>query len=84
MIWRELDGELVVRNERSGSTHLLDPLASGLLRTLAAADAGVSVADLVARLGGGVGDQGPAASAAAIEAILDEFQRLGLAEPSAC
>ena len=50
LIWRELDGDLVVRNARSGSTHLLEPLAGEVLRVLAEASAGMSVPDLVARL----------------------------------
>jgi hypothetical protein len=32
--WRELDGELAVRNAVSGNTHLLDPLGGEVLRLL--------------------------------------------------
>jgi PqqD family protein of HPr-rel-A system len=79
LIWRELDGELAVRNATSGSTHLLEPLASAVLRTLIEADAGLSVAELVAALREDAGAQDE--WRAAIEAVLSEFQRLGLAEP---
>ena len=78
---REWDGEFVVRNERSGSTHLLGPLAGRVLQVLLEADAALSVADIAARL-----DDPPALAAApdrcaAIDAVLSEFKRLGLAEP---
>ena len=78
--WREWDGEFVVRNERSGSTHLLGPLAGTVLQALLQADAALSVADIAARL------SEPAAEAgtdgyAAIDAVLSEFKRLGLAQP---
>jgi hypothetical protein len=65
-IWRELEGELVVRNARTGSTHLLDPFAAAVLRALIEAD---------------IGGSPPAVWSAEVEAVLDEFQRLGLAEP---
>lgn len=45
LTWRELEGELVVHNARTGSTHLLAPFAGGLLRALIEADAGLSVED---------------------------------------
>jgi PqqD family protein of HPr-rel-A system len=79
--WRAWDAEFVVRNERSGSSHLLGPLAGRVLQVLLEAEGALSVADIAARLG----DQ-PAAAAgpdqnAAIDAVLSEFKRLGLAEP---
>ncbi|TMG82809.1 MAG: HPr-rel-A system PqqD family peptide chaperone [Betaproteobacteria bacterium] len=81
--WREWNGEFVVRNERSGSTHLLGPLAGDVLRALLDAGQGLSVADIAACL-----DDGPKAASdstllAAIEEVLSEFKRLGLAEPEA-
>lgn len=80
--WREWGGEFVVRNERSGSTHLLAPLAGSVLQVLLEADGALSVADIAS----GLGDP-PAAAApdryAAIDAVLSEFKRLGLAEPEA-
>lgn len=81
LIWRELDGELVLHNARSGSTHLLEPLAGEVLRTLLDAGSGMSVSDLVARLRDDSADEDIAEWFAAIEEVLSEFQRLGLAEP---
>ena len=80
IVWREWDGEFVVRNERSGSSHLLGPLAGRVLQVLLEANGVLRVADIAARLG-----EEPAATAtpdarAAIEEVLSEFQRLGLAE----
>jgi hypothetical protein len=79
--WREWDGEIVVRNERTGSTHLLGPLAGRVLQVLLEADGALSVGDIAVRLG-----QEPAATAtadgrAAIDAVLSDFRRLLLAEP---
>lgn len=63
LTWRELEGELVVRNARTGSTHLLDPFAAAVLRALIEADP-----DLFERL-----------DRTNVEAVLSEFERLGLA-----
>jgi PqqD family protein of HPr-rel-A system len=81
IVSHEWDGEFVVRNERSGSTHLLGPLAGSVLQVLLKAHAALSVADISAALG-----DHPAATAApdryaAIDAVLSEFKRLGLARP---
>jgi len=81
IVWREWDGEFVVRNERSGSSHLLGTLAGQVLQCLLEADAALSATDIVQRLGGQ-----PAAAAdpdlyTAIDEVLAEFHRLGLAEP---
>jgi hypothetical protein len=81
LTWRELEGDLVVRSARTGSTHLLEPFAGGILRALMESDAGLSVADIVARVGDG--DAPRDKCLAAIEAVLTEFQQLGLAEPEA-
>lgn len=81
LIWRELDGELVVRNARSGSTHLLGPLAAAVLTTLVEARAGISVPGLVALLRGDTDTRSESEWSSAVEAVLSEFRRLGLAEP---
>ena len=78
--WREWDGESVVRNERSGSTHLLGPLAGSVLQALLQADAALSVAEIAARLGESAAEAGTDGYAA-IDAVLSEFKRLGLAQP---
>jgi len=80
--WREWDGEFVVRNERSGSSHLLGPLAGSVLQVLLEADGAMSVADIAAGLGDPSASGAPAPDQyAAIDAVLSEFKRLGLAEP---
>jgi hypothetical protein len=72
LAWRELEHSLVVRNAHSGNTHLLEPPASRVLLALIDADHGLPLAELATRL--------REDSAATIEALLAEFQRLGLAE----
>jgi len=80
LTWRELDGDLVVRNACSGSTHLLEPLAGRVLRALIDTSNGMTIEDLVARLHADAVPEERAEEFAAIEAVLSEFQRLGLAE----
>ncbi len=81
LTWRELDGQLVVLNARSGSTHLLEPLAGEVLRALIEGSPGMSVQDLVDRLRGDSADDDLPDWSAAIETVLSEFERLGLAQP---
>jgi len=77
LAWQDFDGEVVVRNGSTGSTHLLDPAASDVFRLLVEAG-GITAADLAARLAGdGAGQDECYAS---VEAVLAEFKRLGLAE----
>lgn len=75
-----LDGELVVHNAQSGSTHLLEPLAGEVLRTLMEVSGGLSIEELVVRLRSESTASDPADWSVAIEAVLSEFRRLGLAE----
>jgi PqqD family protein of HPr-rel-A system len=79
--WREWDGELVVRNEQTGSTHLLGALAAEILKLLLAAPSGLDSAELTARLGDF--DRSIRPDTRAIEEVLAEFGRLGLARPEA-
>ena len=72
---REWDGEFVVRNEESGSTHLLGPLAGRVLQVHLESDAPLDVAGIATKLARS------AEPRVSIEAVLAEFQRLGLAEP---
>jgi len=81
VVWREWDGEFVVRNERSGNSHLLGPLAGSVLQILLRANGGLSAADIAVEL-----SDEPAATIdsewhSAVDVVLAEFQRLGLAEP---
>jgi PqqD family protein of HPr-rel-A system len=80
--WREWDGEFVVRNERSGSSHLLGPLAGSVLQILVETDRALSVADIASELGDSPAEAAPNRYAA-IDAVLSEFKRLGLAKPEA-
>jgi len=78
LAWRDWNGDFVVRNHCSGSTHLLGPLAGRVLLALIAIDRAATVDDLATEL------QAPAAIEepdwrASIEGVLSEFKRLGLA-----
>jgi len=80
LAWRDWDGDFVVRNHLSGSTHLLGPLAGQVMLALLALDDPATVDDLAAAL------EAPAAVqasdwTASIEGVLAEFERLGLALP---
>ena len=81
LAWRELDGQLVVLNVQSGSTHLLEPLAGEVLRALIEEKAGMTVPELVERLHGHAAEEDVSEWSSAVDAVLSEFQRLGLAEP---
>jgi len=81
--WHEWDGEFVVRNERTGSSHLLGPLAGSVLQVLLEADGALSVGDIAARLGDHLAAAPAPDQYAGIAAVLSEFKRLGLAEPEA-
>ena len=78
--WREWDDEFVVRNERSGSTHMLGSLAGAVLQVLLGADSALSNAEIVSGLGDQVAALDVSDRCAAIDAVLSEFRRLGLAE----
>jgi PqqD family protein of HPr-rel-A system len=79
---RDFDGDIVVRNARTGSTHLLENFPAEVLRTLMEADEPISVADLEARLRlRGACVESEEEWSTAIEEVLSEFHRLGLAEP---
>lgn len=80
--WHEFDHELVVRSAHSGSTHLLQPLAGAVLKALLGAhESGLRAADLAARLCEDAPGEPLEKWTSAIEAVLNEFHRLGLAEP---
>jgi PqqD family protein of HPr-rel-A system len=80
--WREFDGAIVVRNARTGSTHLLERFPAEVLRTMIEADDPMSVPELEARLSlRAAGDEDGAQWSTAIEEVLKDFYRLGLAEP---
>ena len=81
IVWREWDGEFVLRNERTGSSHLLGPLAGSVLQVLLHADRALSSAEIATRLGQEHAVATDADQCAAIDEVLSEFLRLGLAAP---
>jgi len=80
IVWREWDGEFVIRNERSGSSHLLGTLAGSVLQVLLEADRALSVADIASCLGHEQSTVRDADLSIAIDQVLAEFRRLELAE----
>ena len=77
--WREWEGELVVFNDLTGNTHLLNPLAGLVLRRLAESDVARSVAELTESIGQREAIEPDSALVEAIEAVLIDFERFGLA-----
>jgi len=79
LVWREWEGQLVVRNARSGSTHLLSPSGTKVLLGLIGSEHGLEIAEIASQLfelrDGGTEEM------AGLEALLAEFEKLGLAEP---
>ena len=82
IVWCEWDGEVVVRNERSGSSHLLGPLAGRVLQILLEADGPLSVGAIAARLDDQQAITANSDWCAAIDEVLAEFHRLELALPA--
>ena len=76
LTWREWDGEFVVRDERTGNTHLLDARAGAVFANLIGADVALSVSEITLDLrdpsDGGVLER-------EIEAVLAALERIGLA-----
>jgi PqqD family protein of HPr-rel-A system len=82
LAWRDFEGEIVVRNARTGSTHLLEQFPAEVLRTLIEAGGSLSVPDLMARMGTSAADgENVEEWSTAIQEVLSELGRLGLAEP---
>lgn len=76
---REWDAEVVVYNDRTANTHLLDEFAAAILRELCVTDAGMAVGDLADALTKDPAGAATSGLTAAITAVLAEFDRLGLA-----
>ena len=81
IVWHEWDGEFVVRNERSGSSHLLGALAGRVLQVLLEAESALSVGSIAARVGDPQAAAADSDGCAAIDEVLAEFHRLELAQP---
>ena len=72
---------MVVRNARTGSTHLLERFPAEVLRTMMEAAGPMSVPELEERLNlRAAGDEDGAQWSMAIEQVLQDFHRLGLVE----
>ena len=78
---REWDGEVVVFNQETGSTHLLSDLAAEVLRLLLAERRGATVEALAAGLTDAAGGADAEHWAPAVAEVLSNFERLGLARP---
>ena len=76
---REWDGEFVVYDCNTGSTHLLDSLAGMILRHLCAAEGGATLGELADALEVGADVEGRQDCIALVAKVLEEFDRLGLA-----
>jgi PqqD family protein of HPr-rel-A system len=78
--FREWDGEFVVRNERTGNSHLLGPLAGRVLGVLLDAGDCLDAAEIAARLEPSASSTEASEAQDDVEDVLAEFRRLGLAE----
>ena len=79
--WRDWEGEVVVFNQRTGSTHLLGELGSEIFRRLVAAQGGTTVEALAAGLTDDPSGTDDARWTGAVAEVLSDFARLGLAQP---
>jgi PqqD family protein of HPr-rel-A system len=91
ILWRELDGELVVYLDEMGSTHLLGSFAGAILLTFLQSAPSLTLAELLDHLApsghdeldgygaSGAGDEpDPRQDPAAILQVMAEFERIGL------
>ena len=81
IVWREWDGEFVVRSERTGSSHLLGTLAGRVLQVLLDADRPLTAGEIAALLRDRSAVASLPAEPAAIDEVLSAFHRLELATP---
>ena len=77
MQWREWEGEFVVRDGRSGATHLLAQASGTILVVLTQSASPLSAQEIAGHLGNGVPTDEPV-TASHIERILLELERIGL------
>jgi len=81
LVWREWDGDVVVFNQDTGSTHLLGELGGEIFRRLVLAEHGVTVEALAVGLAGGEAEAADARLTGSVAEVLSSFARLGLAQP---
>ena len=79
LVWREWDGEFVVYNSNTGSTHLLDSVAAVILRRLCSAETGATLGELADALEVDGSFEEKQDCVAPIAKLLEDFERLGLA-----
>ena len=79
MCWRNWDGELVVFNDLTGSTHLLNPLAGLVLKLLSESGVARGVAELAETIGRSETIEPDAELIEAVWAVLTDLERIGLA-----
>jgi PqqD family protein of HPr-rel-A system len=72
---------MVVFNQRTGSTHLLNEMGGEVLRRLIAAERGATIDALAAALSDDPSGTDDAGWRHAVAEVLSEFARLGLAQP---
>ena len=77
---RHWDAEFVVRNERTGNSHLLGPLAGRVLGVLLEAGDSLDAGEIAARLEPSASSVEASEAQDDVEDVLAEFRRLGLAE----
>ena len=81
---REWDGEYVVHVETQAATHLLDTATGAVLKALLRARRAISIDELAGLSFGAADESAPAAlssdECAALQAILLELQRIGMAQ----
>lgn len=80
LCWREWDGEIIVFNDLTGNTHLLNPLAGLVLTRFVESRAMFSAADLTESIGQSEAVEQDVALIEAIGEVLDDLERLGIAE----
>jgi PqqD family protein of HPr-rel-A system len=91
ILWRELDGELVVYLDEMGSTHLLGSFAGAILLTFLQSAPSLTLAELLDHLAPSAhdeldgddatehgGEPAPQHGPAAILQVMAEFERIGL------
>ena len=79
LTWRQFEGEIVVRNGRTASTHHLEGLSAEVLRALIDIGRPITVEELADCLGV-ERDNADDQWRSALQEILREFERVGLAE----
>jgi PqqD family protein of HPr-rel-A system len=79
-VWRSFDSYSLLFNERSGDTHVLDPLSREILDLLR--EAPHDEASLLRELGSLIDGQAPEALEHAVQQVLESFDAAGLIFPA--